>query len=162
MTSFYYKIKLKNKKNKIRTYETTLYPNLRRNEYWYTSINSVRLRSISNFSIRWLHRTGIKTGFAYRTPASTHLVGASVETVLSAPVGWVGLSNVLLTPNDECQKAFELNKEYLFHPPILVPPQHGKTLTPIPLYHRGCGWKYACTRRRWQEWEGYILFEQEV
>ena len=30
--------------------------------------------------------------------------------------------------NDECQKAFELIKEYLLHPPILVPPQHGKPL----------------------------------
>ena len=30
------------------------------------------------------------------------------------------------TWNDECQKAFELIKEYLLHPPILVPPQHGK------------------------------------
>ena len=30
--------------------------------------------------------------------------------------------------NDECQKAFELIKEYLFHPPIIVPPQHGKPL----------------------------------
>ena len=28
--------------------------------------------------------------------------------------------------NDECQKAFELIKEYLLHPPILVLPQHGK------------------------------------
>ena len=32
------------------------------------------------------------------------------------------------TWNDECQKAFELIKEYLLHPPILVPPQHGKPL----------------------------------
>ena len=30
--------------------------------------------------------------------------------------------------NDECQKAFELIKEYLFHPPILVPSMHGKPL----------------------------------
>ena len=30
--------------------------------------------------------------------------------------------------NDECQKAFELIKEYLLHPPILVPPMHGKPL----------------------------------
>ena len=30
------------------------------------------------------------------------------------------------TWNDECQKAFELIKEYLLHPPILVLPQHGK------------------------------------
>ena len=30
--------------------------------------------------------------------------------------------------NDECQKAFKLIKEYLLHPPILVPPQHGKPL----------------------------------
>ena len=30
--------------------------------------------------------------------------------------------------NDECQKAFELIKEYLLHPPILVPPIHGKPL----------------------------------
>ena len=30
--------------------------------------------------------------------------------------------------NDECQKSFELIKEYLLHPPILVPPQHGKPL----------------------------------
>ena len=30
--------------------------------------------------------------------------------------------------NDECQKAFELIKEYLLHPPILVPPQHEKPL----------------------------------
>ena len=30
--------------------------------------------------------------------------------------------------NDECQKAFELIKEYLLHPHILVPPQHGKPL----------------------------------
>ena len=29
------------------------------------------------------------------------------------------------TCNVECQKAFELIKEYLLHPPILVPPQHG-------------------------------------
>ena len=35
------------------------------------------------------------------------------------------------TKNDECHKAFELIKEYLLHPPILVPPQHGK---PILLY----------------------------
>ncbi|XP_030939948.1 uncharacterized protein K02A2.6-like [Quercus lobata] len=32
------------------------------------------------------------------------------------------------TWNDECQNAFELIKEYLLHPPILVPPQHGKPL----------------------------------
>ena len=32
------------------------------------------------------------------------------------------------TWNDECQKAFELIKEYLLHPPILVSPQHGKPL----------------------------------
>ena len=32
------------------------------------------------------------------------------------------------TWNDECQKAFELIMEYLFHPPILIPPQHGKPL----------------------------------
>ena len=32
------------------------------------------------------------------------------------------------TWNDECQKAFELIKEYLLHPPILVPPQYGKPL----------------------------------
>ena len=32
------------------------------------------------------------------------------------------------TWNDKCQKAFELIKEYLLHPPILVPPQHGKPL----------------------------------
>ena len=32
------------------------------------------------------------------------------------------------TWNDECQKAFEPIKEYLLHPPILVPPQHGKPL----------------------------------
>ena len=28
--------------------------------------------------------------------------------------------------NDECQKAFELIKEYLLYPPILVSPMHGK------------------------------------
>ena len=32
------------------------------------------------------------------------------------------------TWNGECQKAFELIKEYLLHPPILVPPQYGKPL----------------------------------
>ena len=32
------------------------------------------------------------------------------------------------TWNDKCQKAFELIKEYLLHPLILVPPQHGKPL----------------------------------
>ena len=32
------------------------------------------------------------------------------------------------TWNDECQKAFELIKEYLLHPPIIVPQQHGKPL----------------------------------
>ena len=32
------------------------------------------------------------------------------------------------TWNDECQKSFELIKEYLLRPPILVPPQHGKPL----------------------------------
>ena len=32
------------------------------------------------------------------------------------------------TWNDECQKAFELIKEYLLHPPILVPPESGKSL----------------------------------
>ena len=35
------------------------------------------------------------------------------------------------TWNDECQKAFELIKEYLLHLSILVPPQHGK---PLHLY----------------------------
>ena len=30
--------------------------------------------------------------------------------------------------NDECWKAFELIKEYILHPPILVPPMHGKPL----------------------------------
>ena len=35
------------------------------------------------------------------------------------------------TWNDECQKVFELIKEFLLHPPILVPPQHGK---PLHLY----------------------------
>ena len=32
------------------------------------------------------------------------------------------------TWNNECQKTFELIKEYLLHPPILVPPQHGRPL----------------------------------
>ena len=32
------------------------------------------------------------------------------------------------TWNDECQEAFQLIKEYLLHPPILVPPIHGKPL----------------------------------
>ena len=32
------------------------------------------------------------------------------------------------TWNDECQKAFELIKEYLFHPPVLIPPKSGKPL----------------------------------
>ena len=32
------------------------------------------------------------------------------------------------TWNDECQKTFELIKEYLLHPSIIVPPQHGKPL----------------------------------
>ena len=36
------------------------------------------------------------------------------------------------TWNDECQKAFKLIKEYLLHPSILVPPQHGK---PLLLYY---------------------------
>ena len=44
-------------------------------------------------------RTGIKTGFALQTPALTQSVGASVRTVSSASVGWVGIGNVLLTPN---------------------------------------------------------------
>ena len=35
------------------------------------------------------------------------------------------------TWNDEYQRAFELIKEYLLHPPILVLPQHGK---PVLLY----------------------------
>ena len=30
--------------------------------------------------------------------------------------------------NDECQKAFEVIKDYLLHPPILVPPQQGRPL----------------------------------
>ena len=30
--------------------------------------------------------------------------------------------------NDECQKAFELSKEYLLYPPILIPPMHRKPL----------------------------------
>ena len=32
------------------------------------------------------------------------------------------------TRNDECQNTFKLIKEYFLHPPILVPPQHGKPL----------------------------------
>ena len=32
------------------------------------------------------------------------------------------------TWNDECQKAFEIIKEYLLHPLILMPQQHGKPL----------------------------------
>ena len=36
------------------------------------------------------------------------------------------------TWNDECQKALELIKEYLLHPSILVPPQHGKLLLLYP------------------------------
>ena len=35
--------------------------------------------------------------------------------------------------NDEFQKAFELIKEYLLQPPILVPPMHGKPLPSISL-----------------------------
>ena len=34
----------------------------------------------------------------------------------------------LLRKNDECQKAFELIKEYLLHPLILMPPQYRKPL----------------------------------
>ena len=40
----------------------------------------------------------IGTGFALRTPASAYSVGGSVGTVTSAPIGWVGSGNVLLTP----------------------------------------------------------------
>ena len=36
--------------------------------------------------------------------------------------------NEPLVRNDECKKAFELIKEYLLHPPILVPSKHGKPL----------------------------------
>ena len=34
-----------------------------------------------------------------RMPASAHSVGATVGTVSSAPVGWVGSGEVLHTPN---------------------------------------------------------------
>ena len=40
-------------------------------------------------------------------------------------------NNESYTWNDKCQKAFEFIKEYLFHPPILVPPQN---LKPLLLY----------------------------
>ncbi|KAF3964686.1 hypothetical protein CMV_011062 [Castanea mollissima] len=49
-----------------------------------------------------MHRTGVGTCFALRTPASAHSVGASVGTVSSAPVGWVGSGIHLLTPNYLC------------------------------------------------------------
>ena len=46
------------------------------------------------------YRNGLRpsnTGLALQTPASAHSVGASVGTVSSVPVGWVGSGNVLLT-----------------------------------------------------------------
>ena len=41
--------------------------------------------------------------------------------------------------NDECQKAFELIKEYLLHPPILVSPMHGKSYYSISIVDDAVG-----------------------
>ena len=49
-------------------------------------------------------------------------------TFTCAPIFQLLRKNEPHTWNDECQKSFELIKEYLLHPPILVPPQHGKPL----------------------------------
>ena len=45
-----------------------------------------------------------------------------------APIFKLLRKNEPHTWNDKCQKSFELIKEYLLRPPILVPPQHGKPL----------------------------------
>ena len=49
-------------------------------------------------------------------------------TFTCAPIFQLLRKNEPHTWNDECQKSFELIKEYLLRPPILVPPQHGKPL----------------------------------
>ena len=45
-----------------------------------------------------------------RMSASTHSVGATVGTVSSAPVGWVGSGIHLLTPKATCPVAFARKK----------------------------------------------------
>ena len=44
------------------------------------------------------HHTSIRMGFALRLLASAQLVGASVKTKLSTPVGWVGTIRDLHSP----------------------------------------------------------------
>ena len=66
----------------------------------WTDLVSVRFghSSVSDLSIRWFHRTGIGMEDEVRMPASAHSVGATVGTVSSAAVGWVGSGEVLHTP----------------------------------------------------------------
>ena len=48
--------------------------------------------------------------------------------------------------NDECQKAFELIKEYLFHPPILIPLKHGSHYSYISLSQKM--WLESCLHKK--------------
>ena len=54
--------------------------------------------SVSDFQLRWLHHTGIKTPFALRLSALALSVGCNGGAGWLAPVGWIGAGDFLLTP----------------------------------------------------------------
>ena len=66
----------------------------------HIGIRSVRHVSVSDFQLRWWHCTGIGIPFALRSPASASAssVGCNSGAGRSAPVGWIGAGDFLLTP----------------------------------------------------------------
>ena len=64
----------------------------------HIGIRSVWHVSVLDFQLRWSHRTGIGIPFALRSPASASSVGCNSGAGRSAPVGWIGAGDFLLTP----------------------------------------------------------------
>lgn len=56
----------------------------------------------------------------------SHFITKLISTC--GPIYMLLRKNETHTWNEECQKAFKIIKEYLLHPPILVPPEPKKTL----------------------------------
>ena len=71
---------------------------LRRIETRGELVNLDQFGSVNDSLNWWPHCTDIGTSFALQTPTSAQSVDAGVRPESSAPIGWVDLGNVLLTP----------------------------------------------------------------
>ena len=86
----------------------------------HAGISSIRHVSVSDFQLRWPHHTSIRISFALRSPASASSVGCNGGVRWSAPVGWIGVGDFLLTPNSNCSKMLTFDTIFYSRSPSVI------------------------------------------